>query len=70
MSSTYLITGGAGFIGSFICERLLAEGHNVICVDNFLTGQRKNIEHLLKIPIFPLSNRMFLKMIGVNVLTH
>src|SRR3990167_4696123 len=54
MSSTYLITGGAGFIGSFVCERLLAEGHKVICVDNFLTGQRKNIEHLLTNPNFTL----------------
>ena len=44
---TYLVTGGAGFIGSFICERLLDEGNRVICVDNFITGQRKNIEHLL-----------------------
>ena len=54
MSSTYLITGGAGFIGSFVCERLLAENHKVICVDNFLTGQRKNIEHLLTNPNFTL----------------
>ena len=51
---TYLVTGGTGFIGSFVCERLLAEGHKVICVDNFLTGQRKNIEHLLTNPNFTL----------------
>ena len=51
---TYLITGGAGFIGSFVCDRLLAEGHQVICIDNFVTGQRKNIEHLLSNPNFTL----------------
>jgi UDP-glucuronate decarboxylase len=42
-----LVTGGAGFIGSHLCERLLAEGHHVICLDNFFTGRRENIEHLL-----------------------
>lgn len=41
-----LVTGGAGFIGSFLCERLLADGHEVICVDNFFTGRKKNLEHL------------------------
>jgi dTDP-glucose 4,6-dehydratase len=42
-----LITGGAGFLGSHLCERLLAEGHRVTCVDNLLTGSRENIAHLL-----------------------
>jgi UDP-glucuronate decarboxylase len=42
-----LITGGAGFIGSFLCEGLLAEGCEVLCVDNFYTGTRRNIEHLM-----------------------
>jgi UDP-glucuronate decarboxylase len=42
-----LVTGGAGFIGSHLCERLLAEGHHVVCLDNFFTGRRENIEHLL-----------------------
>ncbi|MER8865324.1 SDR family oxidoreductase [Mesorhizobium sp. M0751] len=42
-----LVTGGAGFLGSFLCERLLAEGHEVVCVDNFFTGSRGNISHLL-----------------------
>ena len=42
-----LITGGAGFIGSHLCERLLAEGHEVICLDNFFTGSRQNVLHLL-----------------------
>jgi UDP-glucuronate decarboxylase len=42
-----LVTGGAGFIGSFVCERLLDRGSEVICVDNFYTGARRNIEHLI-----------------------
>lgn len=42
-----LVTGGAGFVGSFLCERLLADGHEVLCVDNYLTGTRANIAHLL-----------------------
>jgi UDP-glucuronate decarboxylase len=42
-----LVTGGAGFIGSHLCERLLSDGHNVICLDNFFTGRRENILHLL-----------------------
>jgi UDP-glucuronate decarboxylase len=42
-----LVTGGAGFLGSHLCERLLADGHEVLCVDNFFTGHRRNVEHLL-----------------------
>ena len=42
-----LVTGGAGFLGSHLCERLLAEGADVICLDNFFTGDKRNIEHLL-----------------------
>jgi len=42
-----LVTGGAGFLGSHLCERLLAEGHDVLCVDNFFTGTKRNIEPLL-----------------------
>ncbi|MFQ5350844.1 MAG: SDR family NAD(P)-dependent oxidoreductase, partial [Thermoanaerobaculia bacterium] len=44
--TTSLVTGGAGFLGSHICERLLAEGHEVICVDNLITGNQANIEAL------------------------
>jgi len=42
-----LVTGGAGFVGSHLCERLIAEGHQVLCVDNFFTGSRRNVAHLL-----------------------
>jgi dTDP-glucose 4,6-dehydratase len=51
MSRT-VITGGAGFVGSHLCERFLAEGHEVVCVDNLLTGHRRNITHLLEAPRF------------------
>jgi dTDP-glucose 4,6-dehydratase len=43
-----VITGGAGFVGSHLCERFLAEGHEVLCLDNLLTGHRRNIAHLLQ----------------------
>ncbi len=49
-----LVTGGAGFLGSHLCERLLQEGHDVLCVDNFFTGTRENILHLLSNPHFEL----------------
>ncbi len=47
-----LVTGGAGFIGSHLCERFVREGYNVICVDNFITGTEKNIDQLLTFPNF------------------
>ena len=46
-NQTILVTGGGGFLGSHLCERLLASGHDVICVDNFFTGSKENIRHLL-----------------------
>ena len=49
-----IVTGGAGFIGSHICERLIADGHEVLCVDNFFTGRRVNVAPLLEKPTFEL----------------
>ncbi len=49
-----LVTGGAGFLGSHLCERLLADGHDVLCLDNFFTGAKENIAHLLDNPYFEL----------------
>lgn len=49
-----LVTGGAGFLGSHLCERLVDQGHDVICVDNFFTSQKTNVTHLLERPNFEL----------------
>jgi len=49
-----LVTGGAGFLGSHLCERLVADGHDVICLDNFFTSQKSNVSHLLPKPNFEL----------------
>lgn len=49
-----LVTGGAGFLGSHLCERLLAEGNDILCVDNFYTGSKKNVSHLMSDPHFEL----------------
>jgi UDP-glucuronate decarboxylase len=49
-----LVTGGAGFLGSHLCERLLAQGHDVLCVDNFFTGSKANVAHMLQQPRFEL----------------
>jgi UDP-glucuronate decarboxylase len=53
-SRRVLVTGGAGFLGSHLCDRLIAAGHQVVCLDNFFTGTRANIEHLLPHPRFEL----------------
>ena len=53
-ANSVLVTGGAGFLGSHLCERLLEEGREVVCVDNFFTGTRSNIEHLLSDKRFEL----------------
>lgn len=52
-----IVTGGAGFLGSHLCERLLGDGYEVICFDNFLTGRPQNVEHLLDDPRFRVVNR-------------
>ena len=54
MGKRVLVTGGAGFLGSHLCDRLIADGHEVICLDNFFTGKKKNIAHLLSNPNFEL----------------
>src|ERR1700744_40248 len=52
--SRVLVTGGAGFLGSHLCDRLIRDGHDVLCVDNFFTGSKQNIAHLLNHPYFEL----------------
>src|SRR5690606_38229175 len=54
MRKRVLVTGGAGFLGSHLCERLLLEGNDVLCVDNFYTGRKENVRHLLANPYFEL----------------
>jgi UDP-glucuronate decarboxylase len=54
MKKRVLVTGGAGFLGSHLCERLLKDGHDVLCVDNFFTGSKENIAHLMDNPYFEL----------------
>jgi dTDP-glucose 4,6-dehydratase len=54
---TTLILGGSGFIGSHLADRLLAEGHHIVCFDSMITGQRSNIEHLIENPQFQLMER-------------
>ena len=54
MMKRILITGGAGFLGSHLCQRLLHEGNDIICLDNYFTGDKKNIVHLIGLPNFEL----------------
>ena len=54
MIKRILVAGGAGFLGSHLCERLVEAGHDVICLDNFFTSQKSNVEHLLGKPNFEL----------------
>lgn len=54
MTRKILVTGGAGFLGSHLCERLLAAGHDILCVDNFFTGSKDNIAHLMGNPYFEM----------------
>lgn len=61
-----LITGGAGFIGSHLCDRLIKENHTIICLDNLLTGEEKNIEHLKSNPNFQFINHDVTKPIEIK----
>lgn len=54
LSKRIMITGGAGFLGSHLCDRLIQQGHEILCVDNFFTGSKRNIEHLMDHPRFEL----------------
>ena len=62
-----LVTGGAGFVGSHLCDRLLAAGHEVICLDNFFTGSKQNIEHLRDHPRFELLRHDVIQPVLVEV---
>ena len=71
-----LITGGAGFIGSSLCEKYVKEGHTVICMDNFLSGSLTNIKHLLDFQNFKQFHQKYLnyyindfKLFGYDCLT-
>src|SRR6476620_3953915 len=62
-----LVTGGAGFLGSHLCERLLDDGHEVICLDNFFTGRRENVAHLMTDPNFELLRHDVIEPVLVEV---
>jgi len=62
-----LVTGGAGFIGSHLCAALLADGHEIVCVDSFITGNRRNIAHLLDHPRFRLIEHDVIEPIDLDV---
>jgi len=62
-----LVTGGAGFLGSHLCERLVADGHDVICLDNFFTSQKENVAHLLGRPNFELIRHDIIQPIWLEV---
>ena len=67
MMKRILVTGGAGFIGSHLCERFLREGHEVICLDNFFTGSKANINHLRDYPFFEVIRHDITKEIFLEV---
>ncbi|MHC4876763.1 MAG: UDP-glucuronic acid decarboxylase family protein [Planctomycetota bacterium] len=62
-----LVTGGAGFLGSHLCDRLIARGHDVICVDNFFTGRKQNIAHLMGNPQFEVIRHDIVEPLTVEV---
>ncbi|MCP4295697.1 MAG: SDR family oxidoreductase [Proteobacteria bacterium] len=67
MNKRVLVTGGAGFIGSHLCEKLLKKGHNVICLDNYFTGQIDNVAHLRSNPYFELIRHDIIEQIKLEV---
>ena len=67
---TILIAGGAGFIGSNLCEKLINMNHNIICLDNLLTGNMKNIEHLLDKPNFTFINHDIIESFDISEDIH
>jgi UDP-glucuronate decarboxylase len=67
MAFINMVTGGAGFIGSHLCERLLARGEQVLCLDNFFTGRKENIQHLLGNPRFELIRHDITEPIRIEV---
>lgn len=67
MQKRILVTGGAGFLGSHLCDKLVQEGHDVLCLDNFYTGSKRNISHLLREPNFELIRHDLVESIFLEV---
>ncbi len=67
MKKRILITGGAGFLGSHLCERLLNQDHEIICLDNLFTGRKQNIAHLMSHPNFEFMRHDITEPICVEV---
>jgi UDP-glucuronate decarboxylase len=67
MSKRILVTGGAGFVGSHLCERLVQDGHEVVCLDNFFTGRRVNIQSLAANPAFELVRQDVIDPLSIQV---
>ena len=62
----FLISGGAGFIGSYLCDKFISEGHTILCIDNLLSGKMKNIKHLLKKSNFYFLEKDIIEQIDIN----
>ena len=67
MEKNILVTGGDGFVGSHLCDRLVAQGHDVLCVENFFSGRKKNVEALLPLPNFELIRHDVMEPLRVEV---